>query len=191
MVDFATSVADWVAQAKGRGDAALRMIAADALSRVKELTPVRTGYLRANWQASFDDQVLPVDREKPAVTAAEIAGNVTGSLVGGKAGAAIGTAVAPGVGTAVGAVAGSVIGGLTGGEIASSAAKQGDPLTDAKAGDKIFIVNPVVYARRIEYGFRGEDGNGRSVEQQGRGMVRQTVAEMPAIAERAVGRLPR
>lgn len=195
MTDFAVSIAKWVAEAKERGDASLRMIASDALSRVKELTPVRSGYLRANWQASFDDEVLPVDKAKDTKSSSEIAaglaGSVAGGLAGGKAGAAIGTAALPGIGTAIGAVAGSVIGGLAGDAVASGATKQGDPLADAKVGDKIFILNPVAYARRIEYGFSGKDRAGRTVDQPGRGMVRQTVAEMPQIADRALARLPK
>jgi hypothetical protein len=56
-------------------------------------------------------------------------------------------------------------------------------MLDAKAGDVVIIVNPTAYARRIEYGFTGEDSLGRYYNQPGHHMAQQTVAEMPAIAQ--------
>ncbi|MGG5810937.1 hypothetical protein [Falsiroseomonas sp. CW058] len=191
MADFATSVAEFVAKVKGRGDAALRMIASDALSRVRELTPVRTGYLRANWQASFDGEVAPVDRESAGTTAAEVTGSVAGSVAAGRAGVVVGTAVGGPVGAVVGGVVGSVAGGVAGGEIGKSVLREGNPLAEARVGDTIFILNPVVYARMIEYGFSGKDSRGVSVNREGRGMVRQTVSEMPSIAQKAIDRISR
>lgn len=181
MVDFATSVSQWVNATKTKGDVLLRVIANDALSRVKELTPVRTGYLRANWQASFDDEVLPVDREKESkVDLGELAGGVAGGVAGQMAGAAIGS-----VGGPVGTIAGGVVGGVIGGVIGGSAAKpslkrEGDPIEEAKIGDTIYILNPVQYARAIEYGTKGRSGAG---------MVQQTVSEMPTIAQKAADRI--
>ncbi len=46
---FIVAIDDFVARAQSRSDLIVREVAADCLARVKELTPVRTGYLRANW----------------------------------------------------------------------------------------------------------------------------------------------
>lgn len=128
---FTVDVSRFVAKAKRDMDGLFRAIALEALARVKELTPVKTGYLRANFIATLDPQQV---RE-------------------------------PGTGQ--------------GGEAA---------IAQAKAGDTIFIVNPVVYARRVEFGFVGEDSKGRSYNQPGRGMVQQTVTELPSIARRVARR---
>lgn len=130
-VDFAVSVRRWVEQAKGRAQDAFQATAMDAAGRVKELTPVKTGYLRANWVDLTSLSALP----KP-----------------------------------------------------SMAATIGGSIRNAKLGDTIYVVNPVAYARRIEYGFVGEDSLGRRFNQHGRGMVAQTVTELPAIAQRAAAR---
>lgn len=50
--DFAADVSDWVRRATNRVEQAFLATAQDALARVKELTPVRTGNLRANWQVT-------------------------------------------------------------------------------------------------------------------------------------------
>jgi hypothetical protein len=62
-------------------------------------------------------------------------------------------------------------------------------LRDVKAGDIVTIVNPTVYARRIEYGFVGEDSLGRNYHQQGHHMMGQTIAEMPQIEREVAQRL--
>jgi hypothetical protein len=59
----------------------------------------------------------------------------------------------------------------------------------AKVGEILVIINPVVYARRIEFGFVGEDKLGRRYNQPGRHMVAQTIADMPAIAQAALTRV--
>ncbi len=46
-----------------------------------------------------------------------------------------------------------------------------------KAGDVFYMVNNAAYARRLEYGFVGEDSLGRHYNQQGRYFVRDTVAK--------------
>lgn len=46
---FVLSVDAWIAKAQDRMDRVQRAIAEDLLARLKELTPVKTGYLRANW----------------------------------------------------------------------------------------------------------------------------------------------
>lgn len=132
MADFSTQVSEWVLKARGNADAALRAIAFDAVTRVQELTPVDTGFLRSNWTAIKQGDEEPV------------AGRVR---------------------------------------------PPGAAIAAAHAGDTIIILNPVVYARRIEYGFIGEDSAGKTYNQQGRHMVAQTVSEMPQIAARAVARI--
>jgi hypothetical protein len=112
----------------------LRVIATDAVNRVKELTPVDTGFLRSNWTVMLPGDVEPIAGRVPDPVAA---------------------------------------------------------LQRARVGQRITIINPTVYARRIEYGFVGEDSLGRHYHQQGHHMVAQTLAELPSIAERATARLGR
>jgi hypothetical protein len=131
MADFVVSVEQWVSQARDRATEAFRAIATDALARVKELTPVDTGYLRANFVDVLSADAIPKPSAAPSV---------------------------------------------------------GAEIANAKIGDTIFIVNPVEYARRIEYGFVGQDARGRNVNQVGRYMVTQTVAELPQIAQNVLQR---
>lgn len=56
-------------------------------------------------------------------------------------------------------------------------------------GDIVMIVNPVVYARRIEYGFYGTDKLGRHYNQAGHFMLTQTMEEAPQIAQAATQRV--
>jgi hypothetical protein len=56
-------------------------------------------------------------------------------------------------------------------------------------GQVITILNPTVYARRIEYGFVGEDRLGRYYNQPGRHMVGQTMAEAETISANALRRI--
>lgn len=132
MADFSEDVSRWVNRARGRADAVFRAIATDALNRVKELTPVDTGFLRSNWTAVRQGEAEPVAGRVP------------------------------------------------------------DPMraiAEVKVGEVLVIVNPTLYARRIEYGFVGEDSAGRHFNQEGRHMVQQTMAEMPAIAAAALARI--
>jgi hypothetical protein len=46
---FAVDVRNWVEKANGNVDAAYQATAMLALARVKQLTPVRTGFMRASW----------------------------------------------------------------------------------------------------------------------------------------------
>lgn len=66
---------------------------------------------------------------------------------------------------------------------------QAKDINQFEIGDVIVLSNNVEYARRIEYGFVGEDSRGRKYMQQPRGMVAQTVTEIPAIADAVVKRL--
>jgi hypothetical protein len=64
-----------------------------------------------------------------------------------------------------------------------------DVIDSLRAGEIVVIINPVIYARRVEFGFVGQDSLGRNYNQPGRHMVAQTMAEAPQIAEAAVARL--
>ena len=131
-IDFAVKVRQWVDKANKNAEKAFRGIATEAVGRVKELTPVDTGFLRANFIDVLSIEAVP----KP-----------------------------------------------------SQAPTEGLAIREAKIGDVIYVVNPVPYARRIEYGFAGKDSLGRTFNTRGRGMVQQTVAEMPQIARRVVEEL--
>lgn len=130
--EFEVQVRQFVEKAGRRAQAAFRATALDAVSRVKELTPVRTGYLRANWTALRNDEAEPVAGRTPP---AEVA------------------------------------------------------IARLRLGEKIVVLNPVIYARVVEFGFQGEDARGRTVHRTGRGMVQQTVVEVPEIARRATDRI--
>ena len=53
-------------------------------------------------------------------------------------------------------------------------------------GDVLRVVNPTVYARAVEYGRAIEKKDGTTVHVPGRGMLTQTVAELPEIAEQVI-----
>lgn len=65
MADFSFEVTRWVDQARENANAALRAIAMDATNRVKELTPVDTGFLRSNWTIIRKGQEEPVAGRVP------------------------------------------------------------------------------------------------------------------------------
>ena len=52
-----------------------------------------------------------------------------------------------------------------------------------KAGDTYFMVNNAKYARRLEFGFVGEDSLGRKFNQMGRYFVSDNMARAPAVVE--------
>lgn len=132
MADFSEDVSRWVDRRQRNAEAIFRAIATDAVNRVKELTPVDTGFLRSNWTCLRQGEPEPV------------AGRVPDAMYA---------------------------------------------IASARVGDVLIILNPTVYARRIEYGFVGEDNAGRHYHQQGAHMVQQTMTELPEIARRAVARL--
>jgi hypothetical protein len=132
MADFSLDVSRWATRMGGMADTFVQVLAQDLVNRVKELTPVDTGFLRSNWTVIKKDDAEPVAGRVPQPQTA---------------------------------------------------------LTGVKAGDVLTIINPTVYARRIEYGFVGEDSLGRSYHQQGAHMMTQTIAELPEIARRARERL--
>ena len=131
-IDFTLAVEQWVSKAKERADMAFRATTQDALALVKSLTPVQTGYLRANWTVVRNDDPQP------------IAGRpVDSDLI----------------------------------------------INQLRLGDRLVILNPVVYAARVEYGFVGTDSLGRTYNQIGRGMMQQTIAETPRLAREATDRV--
>lgn len=251
-VDFVADVEMFLRKTALKVDTAIEAVGQKALTRVKELTPVRTGTLRASWVLTRGKDVLPTERGTAAGAIGGIAGSVAGEQAyaqgmkaagktvgklggamtgalgsvigeaamegrlpdmtfktaanvaaqgvgtwgGTAAGAAIGTALMPGVGTAIGGVVGGVIGSFGGSAAVDFAFGPDQPLTmsapplSASFGNNPMmnwvISNPVVYARRVEFGFQGTDDKGRTYHQQGRHMLAQTIAELPAIAQSAV-----
>lgn len=56
----------------------------------------------------------------------------------------------------------------------------------AELGDKIYLGFQAAYARRLEYGFQGQDALGRTYHQEGRGFVAAAAQRWPQIvAEQA------
>lgn len=59
-------------------------------------------------------------------------------------------------------------------------------VADLKPGDTVYIGYQAAYARRLNYGFTGEDSLGRSYNQSGYGFAEAAAARWPAIvAEQA------
>lgn len=129
--DFAAAIDRWCEAADALPDQVFRGIAEATLERVKELTPVQTGNLRAAWSVTLGDE-LP------------IAGRDEG------------------------------------------AAPLRVDLSWLRAGEVIRIVNPVSYARPVEYGYTITLKDGGTRQFEGRHMAQQTVLELPQIAERVV-----
>jgi hypothetical protein len=135
--DFAAAIDRWCEQAEALPDQVFRGIAEAALQRVKELTPVDTGNLRANWSITLGDEQPIIGRDDRNPDGAPLRVD----------------------------------------------------LSWLKAGEVIRIVNPVAYARPVEYGYtiKLKDGGTRQVE--GRHMAQQTILELPRIAEDVVRQL--
>ena len=132
---FLVQIDDFITRARDRADAIVRATAEEALARVKQLTPVDTGYLRANWCIVRGTDAVPLsgDREQLSIQA----------------------------------------------------------VLQLKAGDTWSLINPTVYAARIEFGFVGEDKLGRHYDQGGAHMMQQTITEMPQLVARAIERVER
>ena len=135
--DFVASLDSFLETVDRRADLVVRAIAEAVLDKVKEYTPVDTGFLRAGWS------VVPGGTELPVVQRG-----------------------------------------------AQPPPEGASPLTvdlsRLKAGAVVRIVNPVAYARPVEFGHARvlKDGSTRHVE--GRHMAARAVAELPALAERVV-----
>lgn len=131
-INFSADVSSWVTKAKNNADLALQATAQDALETVKSKTPVKTGFLRANWTVLAPNDTMP---------------------------------------------------------IAGQEENSSETISKLRFGDNVIIVNPVVYAARIEYGFVGVDSLGRQYHEHPVGMMAQTIAELPDIAKRATERI--
>lgn len=59
-------------------------------------------------------------------------------------------------------------------------------VAQAVLGDTVYLGFQAVYARRINYGFVGEDALGRTFNQQGAGFVQRAVNMWPALVDQAV-----
>lgn len=154
--DFSISVGKWVALAKERSRIAFIAIGFEALAAVKEKTPVRTGWLRSNWQIQREGETMPVIRgalpADPARAMEKLQEMKDEAATSG----------------------------------AMDARQAADGAMEAQIGEKLRIVNPVVYARAIEYGREIEKADGTTVRTNGAAMVQQTMAEIPTIAEAVV-----
>lgn len=56
-------------------------------------------------------------------------------------------------------------------------------ITEMKAGDLYYLVNNAAYAKRIEWGFVGQDSLGRTYNQTGRHMVTDNVKRWNTVVE--------
>ena len=194
--DFSAQVGAWVDLAGAQARVAFLAIAYGAVTRVKELTPVDTGYLRANWQVVRGEQAVPVEtrpRDKDSATgnkdlvvsgagalagqAGVMLGGTIGGMVGGPGGAIAGAVALNQAATAIGeAIAGKAY--------ETNATRQ--PVGEVQLGEKLRIVNPTSYARAIEFGANRTTADGKQTKTAPRAMAQQTVAEMPEIAAKAI-----
>lgn len=229
---FTVDVTQWVDRAGQRAEEAIWAIAEAALERVKELTPVRTGNLRANWQVVREDEGSAILRKAEAtakvgstalglagrnvvgsilgggvtfseqiregrsateageVATASVAGAIVGAAAGQATGALAGSAVLPGIGTAVGGFVGGAAGSYLGENLGQFTLETAiGPATGPAITYRLLIINPVIYARAVEFGRVIQKNDGSEVHTHASGMVAQTVNEMPQIAERALSRL--
>jgi hypothetical protein len=62
-------------------------------------------------------------------------------------------------------------------------------VAELRAGDTFYMINNAKYARRLEYGFVGQDSLGRSYNQQGRFFVARNVRRWRSIVKRIVAQL--
>ena len=56
-------------------------------------------------------------------------------------------------------------------------------IAQMRAGQVYYLTNNAVYAKRIEFGFVGQDSLGRNFNQQGRFMVTDNVKRWPVVVE--------
>lgn len=159
--DFVADVTRFVAKAKEQGRIAFLAIGFEALAAVKEKTPVRTGWLRSNWQIQREGEAIPTVRQALSMDPTRAAQQLK-EMKDEQA---------------------------TSGSPDARAAAEG--AMDAQLGEKLRIVNPVVYARAIEYGREIEKKDGTTVRTNGAAMVQQTINELPVIAEEVVKNLTR
>jgi hypothetical protein len=60
MADFSEDVSRWALRMGARADLFVQVLAMEVVNRVKELTPVRTGFLRSNWTVIRRGDAEPV-----------------------------------------------------------------------------------------------------------------------------------
>lgn len=72
---------------------------------------------------------------------------------------------------------------------AAVSAKIAAVIADIKAGDVFYMMNNAVYAKRVEYGFVGQDSLGRTYNQKGRFFVTNTVKRWPLIVQQQAAAL--
>lgn len=72
---------------------------------------------------------------------------------------------------------------------ASALADAAVEITDLKIGQKFYLMNNAAYARRLEYGFVGEDSLGRHYDQKGRFYVTDSIAKWPQIVAKVAADL--
>lgn len=60
MADFSEDVSRWAIRMGARADLFVQVLAMEATNRVKQLTPVRTGFLRSNWTVIRRGDAEPV-----------------------------------------------------------------------------------------------------------------------------------
>jgi hypothetical protein len=152
--DFDVQVGQWVRRARENARIAFVAIGFEALSRVKELTPVRTGWLRSNWQIQREGEAVPVQRSAiptDPVEAQRLLDQLKAEAEEGRSPAALAEAAA-----------------------------------QAQLGEKLRIVNPVIYARAVEYGREIERKDGGITTTTAAGMAAQTALEIPEMARAIV-----
>lgn len=64
-----------------------------------------------------------------------------------------------------------------------SLAAVGLVISGMRAGQVYYLINNAAYAKRIEFGFVGQDSLGRNYNQQGRFMVTDNVKRWPVVVE--------
>jgi hypothetical protein len=183
--DFGADVTVWCEQAQMRNKEVLRAIAEDALARIKELTPVKTGHLRASWSITLGEEAVDKGNELGGMIGSSIGGSIaqagakmlpggTGKLwqVGaGAVGTKVGTELGGGKTTfteALGGAAGDLAGAAAGTAIGR--------VVGAGIGTVFPIITPVVGG--LVGGFLG-------------GMVGSSIGESAAglVVEARVGQL--
>lgn len=159
--EFTVNVGKWVAQAQEHARVAFIAIGLEALSRVKELTPVDTGWLRSNWQIQREGEERPAMREalpSDPGRAAEMLKELQQEV--------------------------DI-------EASADARGAMSKLGEAQLGETLRIINPVIYAAPVEFGRHIQKKDGSSVQTSGAAMVQQTVMELPEISREVVRQVRR
>jgi hypothetical protein len=174
MTDFSTQVGKWCDLAGERARLALIAIAFAAQQAVKQKTPVRTGYLRANWQIVRGNQAIPVERTpREKIEKVKDRGVVADTVIAQASASIAGNGAAVQAMETIVRAAGNPIG-------------PENDISKVELGDVVQIVNPTSYARYVEFGRQIVRKDGTITHTRAAGMVQKTLAEMPDIAARAI-----